>query len=174
MLKVVSATALLHKVAYPEPEKWVGAVEAWRAGTLSGATALGLGDRIGAVEAGRQADLVIWNLDRIPFVPLNDALQQLVFAGDKSCVESVIVDGRIVVRNGELTSVDEAALVAEIRDEHARLLPAIERVEQQARQYMPHYRRIYDRCLAHGIPRGTYPAWLRMPSGGDAADSGLS
>lgn len=158
MLKVVSATALLHKLRYPEPEKWIGAVDAWRVGTQGGATALGLGDRIGVVEVGRQADLLLWNLDTIPFVPLNDTLQQLVFAGDKSCLDSVIVDGNLVVRNGELTSVNEAGLMDEIREEHANLLPEIERIEQKTREYIPHFRRIYDRCLADGIPADTYRA----------------
>jgi guanine deaminase len=160
MLKVVSATALLHKLRGSEPENWLGAVDAWRAGTQAGATALGLGDRIGTVEVGRRADLVIWRLDRIPFVPLNNPLQQLVYAGDKSCLDSVIVDGHVVVHNGQLSTIDEQAIMAEIREEHAKLLPQFERMERQARELVPYYRRVYDRCMDDPIAADTYPGRL--------------
>ena len=70
---------LLHKLR-GDHTKWVGATEALHAATVGGARALGRGRDLGAIEAGRTADLTAYRLDSIPFTPLNNAVSQLVFS----------------------------------------------------------------------------------------------
>ncbi|HZS81796.1 MAG TPA: amidohydrolase family protein [Stellaceae bacterium] len=160
MQGVVAATALLHKLRGDDFERWVGAKEAWRAGTLGGAAALGRAAELGALEVGCLADLALYRLDRIPFVPLNDPLRQLVFAETGASLDTVLVDGRIVMREGRLTGIDEAAVVAEIAALHAELRPLIDGAEKAVEAIRPVYERIYRRCLTHPLAADTYAARL--------------
>jgi len=161
MLKAVSSAALINKLRDDDPARWVGAREAWLAGTVGGARALGLGDETGALAVGRKADLAAYRLDSIGFTPLNNALGQLVYNESASALDMMIVDGEVVMREGRLTRIDEAAILDEVREEHARLLPLLEQTEAQAAPINEVYRRIYARCLAEPIAADTYPARLR-------------
>ncbi len=92
--------------------------------TTDAARILGMGDKIGSLERGKQADIAIVDLDRPHLTPLYDPISHLVYAARGSDVRDVIVHGRIVVRNGRLTRADESiikeqanALAEEIRRE---------------------------------------------------------
>jgi 5-methylthioadenosine/S-adenosylhomocysteine deaminase len=91
------------------PEKWVSAREALYAATEGGARALGF-DKLGRIEKGWKADLVLLDLSALHYIPLNDLLSQIVFAEDGTGVESVMSDGRWLVRERKLLTVDVEAL----------------------------------------------------------------
>ncbi len=116
MYAAVKTAALLHKLWEVDYERWLGAAEAWRMATEGGAAAAGDRDGLGRIEPGRRADLVLLDLDSIPFTPLNDALHQLALGSTTLAVRSALVGGRFVLRNGVLTGVDEAALLAAGRE----------------------------------------------------------
>jgi guanine deaminase len=160
MLKVVSTAALVNKLRSDDPATWVGAREAWRAGTIGGARALGLGDALGVIAPGRKADLAVYRLDQIPFVPLNNALGQLVYAECGASLDVMVVDGEIVMRGGELTRIDEAAILAEIAEQHRQLEPLLAETERRAEPINAAYRRIYARCLGEPIAADTFTARL--------------
>lgn len=85
--------------------------------TIGGARAIGKGDRIGSLEVGKQADLVVHDRRGPQFVPLStDPVVQLMWASDGRSVRDVVVAGRQVVRDGQCVTVDLDAL----RDEAAR------------------------------------------------------
>jgi len=113
---------LLPAVTEPDPGP-ITAGFAVKTATLSGARALGLGDKVGALKPGMAADLVVLDLNEPAFVPFNSAARQLVYAGSGRAVETVFVNGRPVVRGGKLVTVDEAKLAAEA----AVLAPAFRR-----------------------------------------------
>jgi 5-methylthioadenosine/S-adenosylhomocysteine deaminase len=104
----------LSRVAESDPRAWVGAVDALRSATVNGARALGLRDRIGAIEVGMEADLVLLNQRSVAFTPLNDVVRQLVFCERGQGVDTVLVQGRIVVEAGALRSVDVEGVLAEV------------------------------------------------------------
>ena len=104
---------LLPAVTDPEPHP-VHAAYALKAATLAGARAVGLADKIGALKPGMMADLMILDLNEPAFVPFNSAARQIVFSEAGRAVETVLVGGRPVVRNGKLVTIDEAALAAEV------------------------------------------------------------
>jgi len=83
--------------------------------TVAGARAAGLEDRIGRLEAGKRADIVIHTLDRPEMVPSTDMIRNLVYASRSRSVHTVIIDGRIVLEAGRFPHLDERALLAEIR-----------------------------------------------------------
>ena len=93
----------------PEPGPPYGK-DAIYAATIGGAKALGLVGEVGRLQAGMKADLTILDLADISFVPLNSVARQVVFTEAGRSVETVIIDGRIVMRDRRIVTVDEAAL----------------------------------------------------------------
>jgi guanine deaminase len=162
MQSVVAATALLQKIRGDDHTKWLGAAEAWRAATMGGAIGLGRGDELGAVAEGRIADLALYRTDSIPFVPLNDARGQLVYNETGASLDTLLVGGEPVLESGRLTRIHESSILAEVGDNHALLLPEIERAERDASRISAAYARIVDRCKAMPLQPDTYEATLRF------------
>ena len=160
MLRVVSNTALLHKLRGDAYNRWPGAEEAFAAGTRGGARALGLGDRLGMIAPGYAADLVLYRRDAISLTPLNNPLRQLVYAESGQGIDTVIVDGRVVLRGGQLACVDERALAGRIQAAGERLQPHIDASEQQTERLRAPYERIWNRCRELPLAPGTIPARL--------------
>ncbi len=75
--------------------------------TISGARAMGLADEIGSIEGGKKADLVMFDYRQIHLTPATDPLGNLVHVGQGRDVETVIVDGRVVVNGGRAVLVDQ-------------------------------------------------------------------
>ncbi|WP_270936493.1 amidohydrolase family protein [Falsiroseomonas oryzae] len=91
------------------------ACDAVEAATAGGAQAVALPD-IGAVAPGMKADLVLLDLDDLAWQPFASAARQLVHCETGRGVQTVIVDGRVVLRGGRLTTVNEAAFRAELAE----------------------------------------------------------
>jgi 5-methylthioadenosine/S-adenosylhomocysteine deaminase len=106
---------LLPAVTQPDPGP-INAGYALRAGTLAGAKAVGLAGQAGALKPGMLADLTILDLKEPAFVPFNSAARQIVFSETGRAVETVMVGGRVVVRDGAVTTIDESALAAEVAE----------------------------------------------------------
>jgi guanine deaminase len=115
MYATVKMAALLHKLRDVDYEEWPGAVEAWSMATEGGAAAAGDRGRLGRIEPGRHADLVLLDLDSLAFTPLNDPLRQVALCSTSAAVHSVLVGGRFSLRDGRLTGVDEESVLAEGR-----------------------------------------------------------
>lgn len=160
MLKAMHTMALVHKVRGDDYAHWVGADDAFHAATVGGARSLGLEDMIGRLAPGLRADLSLWRCDTIPFVPLNDALRQLVFNEGGASLSAVFVDGEPVMQDGRLTRVDEPALFAEIGEAWHELAPVLAEREARVAHLFPSYRRIWDRCRATPIDPAFHPARL--------------
>lgn len=88
------------------------AEEAYEMATLGGSRALLLEDDIGSLEVGKRADIVLHDRARPEWTPLHNVANQLVYSADGRGVHSVFVDGRRLVDNYRLTTVDERALYA--------------------------------------------------------------
>jgi guanine deaminase len=138
--------------------KWFGAPEALRAATLGGATALGRARELGAIEKGRIADLIAYRLHSFPFTPLNDVVNQLVYAANRHEVDFVMVDGEAILTDGRLTRVNEERLLEEIREAHARVEPLLAASEKDVERLRGPYERIYKRCQHIEIAPDTHPA----------------
>ncbi|MBR0325078.1 MAG: amidohydrolase [Selenomonadales bacterium] len=123
MLEEVHLAALLHKVNTLDPLA-VPAHAALRMGTTDGAVALGVGDTIGRIEAGYQADLTIFDMDQIAWTPRHDLVSLLVYAANSSHVDTVMVAGKILMENRQLTTIDEERVKFETNRSIKRLLQA--------------------------------------------------
>jgi 5-methylthioadenosine/S-adenosylhomocysteine deaminase len=160
MLRALANTALVQKLHGDDYRRWVGAKEAWIAATQGGAKGLGRDD-LGYLAEGMTADLAVFRLDGIAFTPLNNPLHQLVYAETGKGLDMMIVDGKRVMEGGRLTKVDEAALIAEIREVHRELEPEITLAETTVSELRAAYDRIYARCQKMSVPPDTFPARLR-------------
>ncbi len=112
--------ALLNKVHCRDP-KVMPAWKALRLATVEGARAVGLGDQVGSLEPGKLADVIIIDLTQpglSPHLeyPVRNVVPNLVYAARGHEVETVIVDGRIVIENRRLLTMDEAAIVNQAQE----------------------------------------------------------
>ena len=87
-----------------------------------------------------------------------DPLRQLVYCEIGSDLDTIIVDGEIVMRDGKLTRIDETAILAEARAAYEELRPAIDAAEAAMSEMCAAYKKIYHRCLGHEIAPDTHPA----------------
>jgi guanine deaminase len=110
MFEAMRLAAFGSRIQGPDPRQWLTAAEAFEAATTGGARALGLGDRIGRLAPGYQADVVFLDLTSINYVPLNDPLNHVVFCEDGTGVTEVMIGGRMVVEGGKVVGVDMRTL----------------------------------------------------------------
>ncbi len=101
----------------------LGAPMALRMATVHGAAGMGFPD-VGVLEAGHAADLLVLDCERASMTPLGDPMSAFVYSADASAVESVMVDGRWVMRKRELTTLDEERIRAEALSAAHHLVPA--------------------------------------------------
>jgi cytosine/adenosine deaminase-related metal-dependent hydrolase len=111
LMRATYLVAGLFKDARQDPQMFP-AEKAYEMATLSGARAMGMEDRIGSLEVGKRADVVVHDTDRPEWRPLLNVMNQLVWSADGRGVHTVIVDGAVVVEGGRMTTVDEEALYA--------------------------------------------------------------
>jgi guanine deaminase len=109
MFEAMRLGSYLSRIAEAEPERWLSVEESFAAATTGSAAILGL-DRVGRIEPGWAADLVLLDLAAPHYVPLRDALRQMLFAESGAAVDSVMVAGRLLLDRGRLLTLDEAAL----------------------------------------------------------------
>ncbi|QNP73649.1 amidohydrolase [Streptomyces roseirectus] len=112
VLGAVRQAALVHK-AGGDPTA-VGAEQAVRMATAWGARALGLGERLGSLEAGKRADLVVVDLSGPHLRPPHDPWSALAYAARADDVRDTVVDGKVLMRGRVLTTLDERAVVADL------------------------------------------------------------
>ncbi|KAL4790357.1 hypothetical protein BDV19DRAFT_402062 [Aspergillus venezuelensis] len=89
--------------------------------TLGGAEAMQLDSLIGSIEVGKKADLVLWRCDDIETVPILDPAATVVFHSSPKTIDTVLVDGKIVKKNGELTGLDWPSLREQVQSRSERL-----------------------------------------------------
>ncbi len=138
----------------------VTAREAFRAATLGGAAALGRDGELGLIAEGAIADLVLYRLDSIPFVPAGDLIQQLVYAERGASVAASLVAGAVVFADDRFTGIDEPAILAEIASEFEALRQRYDEAEAGVARTLPALTRIQARCACHPIAADTYQARL--------------
>lgn len=124
MFDALRLVALIHNQPGTDFNGWVTPMQALAMATRNGAKAFGL--EAGVLEPGKLADLILLRRDTPAFTPLNDVPGQLVFCENGSSVDTVIVNGEVVMRHGNLTQVDEQEVLQLASKARERLDPAIQ------------------------------------------------
>jgi len=115
MLEEMDLAAKLQKITHMDPQA-LGAKQAVEMATIGGARALHMENEIGSLEAGKKADLIVIGLGTANAVPLYDVYSQIVYALKASNVQDTIIGGRIVMQNGRVLTLDEAAIITKARE----------------------------------------------------------
>ena len=158
---------LFAAVSEPEPGPAL-AHEVLRHATLGNARTAGLAGRLGAIRPGYKADLILIDLNDVAYLPYNSAARQLVYTEAGRGVESVIVDGRVVIKERKVTTIDEDALRREVAEPHAPLHRRLRRGGGVARRALPYMLEAHRRMWQADIGMNRFVARTRW-SGDRAA-----
>jgi 5-methylthioadenosine/S-adenosylhomocysteine deaminase len=113
MFRELSLLTLLHKGATEDPTT-ISAAQGLKIATVNGAKALGLGGLVGEIKTGMKADLTVINIDKPHMRPHNNILSSLAYSANGSEVETVMVNGRLLLKNGEFTTIDKERVLFEV------------------------------------------------------------
>jgi 5-methylthioadenosine/S-adenosylhomocysteine deaminase len=156
MWAVAKAASLIHRVADPDYLRWPQPREILACVTRNGARGMRCAD-IGSLEPGKQADLILLDLEHLAFTPLNDLRRQLVYCANANAVVMTMVAGRVVAEHGRLLTVDEQAIKAEIRARTSRMHEELALTARAAGKLEPYYRGMYQRAAATDVG---FSRWL--------------
>ena len=113
MIEVLKSTALLQKVSTMDPTI-ITAEKVLEMATIDGARSIGMEEEIGSLEIGKKADFFIYNPKlSAKSTPINHPVSTLVYSGTDRCVETVVVDGNIIVDEGELKTANKEKIIKE-------------------------------------------------------------
>lgn len=151
MYESMRAALRVSHVRGPDLERWLSPREAFHAATVGGGRACGFDD-IGRIAKGYRADLVLLDLAHPNWMPINDALVQLVQSEDGSAVHSVMIDGRWAVRARRVLNIDMPKL-------RTAAAGAVERLLNAGRVHDSMYQRLLPvvRCFCPALMRRPYP-----------------
>ena len=124
MFEAMRQAALLHKLQSNDP-RTLPAGDVLAMATREGARALGLETTIGSLEAGKRADLIVVSMSSPRQTPMYDPLSHLVYATRGDDVRTTIVNGRVLMRDRTMLTLDEAAVLAEARRLSAQVREAV-------------------------------------------------
>lgn len=146
MFEATRLAAYLSRLRGPEYREWLSAEEAFALATKGSARVLGFGEQLGSITPGAFADLVFLDLAHINYVPLRDALLQLVNGESGSAIESVMVGGRFILRHGKMLTVDESQMRRNAESARDRLDAANAEIRRVAKAMEPW---VGEFCVAH-------------------------
>jgi 5-methylthioadenosine/S-adenosylhomocysteine deaminase len=163
---VMRVAALVHGVSGPDYSRWLSSTDVLAAATIGGARSAMLESDTGSLEVGKKADLLILKTTGIDWTPLNDPRHHLVYCENGSSIETVMVDGVVVAKDGKPTLIDEDAILSEVRERVGTWLAAHAELEKKNRVFEPYFAEIHRRATIQDIGLNRYagdmPAWPGM------------
>jgi 5-methylthioadenosine/S-adenosylhomocysteine deaminase len=124
MWEEMRLAAFLQKVDRMDPTV-LSASTVLEMATSGGAAAIGLGDKVGTLAVGMRADLIQVSFDDVHFVPTYDVISHLVYVADEQDVSATIVDGKVLLRDGRILTVDTSRVRREANALAARIQEAL-------------------------------------------------
>lgn len=116
MFEKLRLACLLARVTEPEFEDWLGARDTLKMGLSGGARALGRAGDVGVLKPGARADVIVLDPGSHWHRPIGDVWNHLLYYESGGGVEAVVVDGRVVMEEGRLLTIDEEAVLAEAEE----------------------------------------------------------
>ena len=151
VFEAMRLASYLSRVQDHPVDRWVNPAEVIRAVTEGGARALGF-EKIGRIEKGYQADLVFIDLAALHYIPANDIISQLVFGEDGTGVESVMVAGKLILKERELVNVNIPRIRQQAQEAVERLTRDNARSRALSDLLAPHVRH-----FCHGLATSPLP-----------------
>lgn len=158
MLNVLGTAAGVSKLRGDDPRRWLSAHEVLSAATAGGARALGFGDDLGVIREGARADLFACRTDQINFTPLTNPVRQLVYAERGAGVDFSMVDGKVVMLDGQIQTINEAKILSEIESEYQILKSRYDEAEASTMPVLDAVQKLYERSLTYSLHQQTFAA----------------
>lgn len=136
MMEVLKTTALLQKVGNEDPSV-VPADAVVEMATNGGAKAVGKDSIIGSLEVGKKADLFIYDPMKNRSVPVYDPVSSLVYCSSPNNVNTVIINGKVIMKNNEIKTVDEEKVIARVQENANKLAKELNLGNSQWGKRMP-------------------------------------
>jgi cytosine/adenosine deaminase-related metal-dependent hydrolase len=121
MIREMKMASLLQKVRLLDPQV-MNAEVALEMATINGATALGLEKEIGSIENGKKADLILVKLKAPHLVPTFNPISNLIYAAEGSDVETVLIDGKVIMQDRTVKTLDESRILQQAHERGQKLL----------------------------------------------------
>ncbi|MFW9834615.1 MAG: amidohydrolase [Candidatus Thorarchaeota archaeon] len=121
LVREMRLAALIHK-SYVSDPLVVTAEQAIEMATLGGAVAMGIDDKVGSLEPGKLADIILINLHELGLTPHTNPVSNLVYSGSGEYVDTVIVNGRILMQDKRLLTLDETKVMENARKHSTALM----------------------------------------------------
>lgn len=112
MVREMKIAAVIQKARLMDPRSMPATIVLEMA-TINGARAMGLESEVGSIEVGKRADLVLIDLKKPHLVPYTDIVSNIVYSAMGSDVDTVLVDGRVLLRDGRALTLDEKRIMGE-------------------------------------------------------------
>ncbi|MBF2051762.1 MAG: amidohydrolase [Elainella sp. C42_A2020_010] len=141
LLEAIKLGTILHAVTDPDYQHWLTPYEAIEMAALGGARGVGLADLVGSLSVGKTADLVLYDLTHPSLQPCTDPIQLLVLGRPSQVVERVWVNGKPIVIDGKVATIDAQQLNQNLLHWQQKAPPQF----QTIKQVEPHYRKLLPR-----------------------------
>ena len=166
LIEAIRCASLMHKTGTHDYDEWVSANEVFRMATMGGARSGLMEQEVGSLEPGKKADLILLDRDAWGMIPLSDPVRQLAFSVTSEAVLTSVINGRVVMRDRRILTLDEDAVRAEVREAAERFrrerVPAM---QEGARRLEPYIRDMYYRAAAEPLSLGEAPRRLAVNQG---------
>ncbi len=162
LIEAIRVASLIHKIGTHDFQEWVSAREVFRMATYGGARSGLMENEVGSLEPGKKGDVILLDRTHWGFIPLNKPVQQLAFAVTSEAVRTSIIDGRIVMRERKILTIDEEVLKEEIREAAERFVrDYLPQMQRGAERLEPYLRQLHFEAAERSVPGGSIP--LRRP-----------
>lgn len=121
MFEEMKTAAYLQKVNTMEPTS-IKAYDILKMATIEGARVLGLDNEVGTLEPGKKADMIFIRTDKLHLCPDNDVCTNIVYSANGSDVDTVIIDGKVIMQNRKMINLDEKEVMRQVKKIAKRLL----------------------------------------------------
>lgn len=133
MVREMRLAALIHKPVANDPLV-VSAEDVIEMATLGGAVAMGIEDKVGSLQPGKLADVILIDLHELGFTPAVNPVSNLVYSGSGQYVDTTIVNGKVLMRNSKLLTLDVEQVMSKAR---AQIIELLDRAEVEIRPKWP-------------------------------------
>ncbi len=117
LFEALRIASIVSTIRFPnETGRWLDAQTVWEMATSGSARVLGMAGELGAIAPGRKADLVLLRADSVFLRPLANPVNAFVYAETGAGVDTVLVDGRVVLDRGRVTTVDEDRIYTRVQE----------------------------------------------------------
>ena len=144
MFQAMKAYCMLGSVSDPQPGTPLSE-EALRHGTLGSARSACMDHQIGALKVGYKADMMLINMNDTAYLPYNSAARQLVYSETGRSIDTVIIDGKVVMKDRVVQTINEEDLRLEVSELMRSFIPEHEKVVKEREVAIPYLKKAHQR-----------------------------